>query len=72
MASWNMNILNGSLKGAIERKSKELQDLDNGNPSIHESIQKVEKELDSLQKEEEKYWKLRFREDWLKWGEKKY
>lgn len=33
-------------------------------------LAKAENELEVLLEEEEKYWKLKSREDWLNWGDK--
>lgn len=40
------------------------------NPEHHDLLIQSEKELESLLEEEESYWKLRSREDWLKSGDK--
>lgn len=67
LSIWNKNRLKGSLKGAIDRIEKEIQVLQNSSSNFRseESLAK-EKELDNLLEEEEIYWKIRLREEWLK------
>lgn len=73
MRNWNKERLKGSLKGAITRKKKEIIYLLNLNDQegFDRKI-KVERDLEKLLEEEESYWKIRSREDWLKCGDKKY
>lgn len=61
---WNRNQLQGSIKGAVERKKTEIQRLKQITGGLpDQNLIKAEKELDSLLEEEEMYWKLRSRED---------
>lgn len=71
LVSWNCNRLKGSLKGAIDKKLQEINSLDRFNQGeLDAEIDRAEKDLDGLLEEEEKYWRLRAREDWLNWGDK--
>lgn len=71
MSRWNRNRLQGSIIGAIDRKEREIQALELcPNQMNADSISKAERELETLLREEESYWKIRTREDWLKSGDK--
>lgn len=66
MSKWNRKWLNRSIFGAIDRKEKVIQTLELcPNQMYAENIRKAERELESLIREEESYWKIRAREDWL-------
>lgn len=42
----------------------------NATSSSYERLIAMENKLDCLREEEEIYWKMRSREEWLKWGDK--
>lgn len=66
LTSWNRQRLNGSIHGAIKRKDEEIQKLSiSAEPMRDSLISKAESELEDLLEEEEKFWKIRSREDWL-------
>lgn len=66
---WNKERLKGSIKGAINRTKVEIKILSNSNtPDDFDRLLQAEKKLDNLLEEEEGYWRLRSREDWLKKG----
>lgn len=71
LTTWNKARLKESLKSAILSKEEEIKVV-NGtvDPLKFIKIQKVKKELELLLAEEEKYWKNRSREEWLKWGDR--
>lgn len=51
--------------------NREIQSLDQRqNGGLDMEITKAERELNKLLEEEEMYWKLKSREDWLQWGDK--
>lgn len=71
LALWNKERLGGSISKVVDQKLKQIKDIelqDSGFPS--QSLMKAERELEMLFEEEEKFWKIRSREDWLKWGDK--
>lgn len=71
LASWNKNRLQGSIKKALEYKKLEIENIEKetkGFPT--EKLLQAEKGLESLLEEEEMYWKIRSREDWLRWGDR--
>lgn len=71
LKNWNHNRLKETIRGAIERQEKEIRLLRNSlDPREGEKIRRAKKELEVLLEEEEKYWKIRSREDWLKWGDR--
>lgn len=60
----NKERLKGLIKGAINRKEEGIKELMNRNNTDNfERIAKAEKDLESLLEEEERYWKMRSRED---------
>lgn len=70
MKAWNKVILEGSIKGAITKKEKEIRNLSNlRSEEEFTKRSQVESDLEKLLEEEESYWKLRSREDWLKEGD---
>lgn len=71
MSRWNKERLKGTIKGVITRKEKDINTLMNSsNPNRFDNIIQAELELEKLLEEEERYWKIRSREDWLKSGDK--
>lgn len=71
LSKWNQGRLNNSLKGAISRVERDIQKLqENPKGPNADALRTKECELDKLLKEEEIYWKIRLREEWLKWGDK--
>lgn len=63
--------LKGSIKATISKKEVEIITIEQSNDPLKElQIRKLEVELESLLEEEEKHWKIRSGEDWLKWGDK--
>lgn len=60
----------GSIASTISWKEREIQVLSSHSSRAKgEEIRKAERELENLLEEEEKYWRIRSREDWLKWGD---
>lgn len=59
----------GSIQKAVERKREEITILDRENSEeFYPSIIQAEKELECLLEEEERYWKIRSREEMAKLG----
>lgn len=61
LAKWNKERLKGSLKGAIERQPKVIQDIDSRGLVNDVQLISAEKALERLLNEEELYWKMRSR-----------
>lgn len=63
---WNKQRLNGTIQGAIDRKEKEIENLSKSLTNCRSpEILNAELDLEDLLSEEEKFWKIRSREDWL-------
>lgn len=66
LSVWNRDRLKGSIQGAVNRKLREIQDLEKDHQFLgEEKVENAEKELCKLFEEKEIYWKMRSREDWL-------
>lgn len=70
LARWNKIHLRGSLRRAIARKEREIQDLTRTKgPNWRREMIEAERNLENLLKEDEIYWKQTTREEWIKWGD---
>lgn len=72
LKKWSTTRLGGSIKNVIFKKEKEIKRLtcERENSDIVNALSLAEINLTNLLEEEEKYWSIRSREEWLLWGDR--